>query len=46
MTLLIEKDGKTREVPLKLRFDTPIEVEYYLHGGIMPYVLRKSSKRN
>lgn len=44
ITLLIEKDGKTRQVPLKLRFDTPIEVDYYLHGGIMPYVLRKKNK--
>jgi len=34
------KDGSRREVPLKLRIDTPIEVDYYNHGGIMPYVLR------
>ncbi len=34
------KDGSTREVPLLLRIDTPIEVDYYLHGGILPYVLR------
>ncbi len=32
--------GARREVPLKLRIDTPIEVEYYRHGGILPYVLR------
>jgi aconitate hydratase len=24
-----------------LRIDTPIEVEYYQHGGILPYVLRR-----
>jgi aconitate hydratase len=24
-----------------LRIDTPIEVEYYVHGGILPYVLRQ-----
>jgi aconitate hydratase len=24
-----------------LRIDTPIEVEYYLNGGILPYVLRQ-----
>jgi len=24
-----------------LRIDTPIEVDYYLHGGILPYVLRE-----
>jgi aconitate hydratase len=41
ITLVIEHQGKTREVPLKLRLDTPVEVEYYKHGGIMPYVLRQ-----
>jgi aconitate hydratase len=45
ITLVIEHQGKTREVPLTLRFDTPIEVEYYKHGGIMPYVLRQIIKR-
>jgi aconitate hydratase len=35
------KDGTTQEVPLTLRIDTPIEVDYYLHGGILPYVLRE-----
>ncbi len=30
-----------RRVPLILRIDTPIEVEYYRHGGILPYVLRQ-----
>ncbi len=34
-------DGTRREVPLKLRIDTAIEVEYYRHGGILPYVLRQ-----
>jgi len=29
------------EAPLWLRIDTPIEVEYYRHGGILPYVLRE-----
>ena len=24
-----------------LRIDTPIEVDYYLHGGILPFVLRE-----
>ena len=35
------KDGKTEQVALKLRIDTPIEVDYYTHGGILPYVLRE-----
>ena len=35
------KDGKIDQVPLALRIDTPIEVDYYAHGGILPYVLRE-----
>jgi len=34
-------DGKIEIVPLVLRIDTPIEVDYYQHGGILPYVLRQ-----
>jgi aconitate hydratase len=33
--------GEREEVPLILRIDTPIEIDYYLHGGILPYVLRQ-----
>jgi aconitate hydratase len=33
--------GSTRHVPVTLRIDTAIEVEYYRHGGILPYVLRQ-----
>jgi aconitate hydratase len=39
----LEIDGK-KKVKLKVRIDTPIEVEYYRHGGIMPYVLRQLLK--
>jgi aconitate hydratase len=35
------QDGKTRSVSVKLRIDTPIEVDYYRHGGILPFVLRQ-----
>ncbi len=35
------KDGSSQQVPLTLRIDTPIKVDYYLHGGILPYVLRE-----
>jgi aconitate hydratase len=35
------KDGSSQRVPLLLRIDTPIEVDYYLHGGILPFVLRE-----
>ncbi len=42
VTLVIRrKDGSAQRVPLLLRIDTPIEVDYYLHGGILPYVLRE-----
>ena len=34
-------DGTQREVMLQLRVDTPIEVDYLRHGGILPYVLRE-----
>jgi aconitate hydratase len=34
-------DGKQDEVPVIIRIDTPIEVEYYRGGGILPYVLRQ-----
>jgi aconitate hydratase len=35
------KDGTTREVPVLCRIDTPIEVDYYKGGGILPFVLRE-----
>ncbi|MFL6373330.1 MAG: aconitate hydratase AcnA, partial [Pyrinomonadaceae bacterium] len=34
-------DGKTTNLPLTLRIDTPIEIEYYKNGGILPFVLRQ-----
>jgi aconitate hydratase len=41
VTLVIHrKDGKSQRVPVLLRIDTPIEVDYYKHGGILPFVLR------
>jgi aconitate hydratase len=42
VTLVIRRaDGKTQEVPVTLRIDTPIEIEYFRHGGILPFVLRQ-----
>ncbi|HKQ29899.1 MAG TPA: aconitate hydratase [Burkholderiales bacterium] len=42
VTLVIRrKDGSTQNVQLLLRIDTPIEVDYYKHGGILPYLLRE-----
>jgi aconitate hydratase len=41
-TLVITKaDGSKREVAVTLRIDTAIEVDYYKHGGILPFVLRQ-----
>ncbi len=34
-------DGSTKEFRAKVRIDTPVELEYYRHGGILPAVLRK-----
>ncbi len=36
-----KSDGRVIEFKVKARLDTPIEVEYYRHGGILQYVLRK-----
>ncbi len=42
LTLVIHRnDGSTQEVEVTLRIDTPIEVDYYQHGGILPFVLRQ-----
>jgi aconitate hydratase len=35
------KGGETLDVPVRCRIDTPIEIDYYQHGGILPYVLRQ-----
>lgn len=42
VTLVVhEPNGATRRIALRLRIDTPIEVDYYRHGGILPFVLRQ-----
>ena len=33
--------GRVETMPVTCRIDTPVEVEYYQHGGILPYVLRQ-----
>ncbi len=41
-TLVIHRaDGSSQDVKVLLRIDTPIEVDYYKHGGILPFVLRQ-----
>ena len=42
VTLIIHReDGSSQEVKLLCRIDTAIEVDYFKHGGILPYVLRE-----
>jgi aconitate hydratase len=42
VTLVIHRaSGEAEQVPVILRIDTPIEIDYYHHGGILPYVLRQ-----
>lgn len=42
LTLRIRRaNGETLEIPVRCRIDTPIEVDYFRHGGILPYVLRQ-----
>jgi aconitate hydratase len=42
LTLVVTgADGTRRELKVKSRIDTPVEVDYYRHGGILPYVLRE-----
>jgi aconitate hydratase len=38
---ITRKDGGVEDVPVRCRIDTPIEIDYYQHGGILPYVLRQ-----
>jgi aconitate hydratase len=38
---ITRKDGSTQDVNVKVRIDTPIEVDYYRHGGILPFILRQ-----
>jgi aconitate hydratase len=42
VTLVVHRvNGAKEEVQVTLRIDTPIELDYYQHGGILPYVLRQ-----
>jgi aconitate hydratase len=38
---ITQSDGRKVEITVKLRIDTAIEIDYYKHGGILPYVLRE-----
>ncbi len=41
MLVIRDEAGNRREIGLQCRIDTAVEVDYYRHGGILPYVLRK-----
>mgnify|MGYP000007271219 CR=1 FL=1 len=41
LLVITDANGQRREVPVTLRIDTAIEVDYYKHGGILPFVLRQ-----
>jgi aconitate hydratase len=42
LTLRVTRaSGKAEEIPVTCRIDTPIEIDYYQHGGILPFVLRQ-----
>jgi aconitate hydratase len=47
LTLRIHhQSGLVEMVPVRCRIDTPIEIDYYQHGGILPYVLRQIVARH
>ena len=37
----VRDDGSAVEFAGRVRIDTPMEAEYYRHGGILPFVLRQ-----
>ena len=43
---ITRKNGEVLDVPVRCRIDTPIEIDYYQHGGILPYVLRQIVAKN
>ncbi|MCX6956608.1 MAG: aconitate hydratase AcnA [Verrucomicrobia bacterium] len=43
---ITRKNGEVLDVPVRCRIDTPIEIDYYQHGGILPYVLRQIIAKN
>ena len=43
---ITRKSGEVEHVPVRCRIDTPIEIDYYQHGGILPYVLRQIVAKN
>lgn len=47
LTLRItRKNGESSDIAVRCRIDTPIEIDYYQHGGILHYVLRQIVARS
>ena len=46
MLRITRKNGEVQDVSVRCRIDTPIEIDYYQHGGILHYVLRQIVARN
>jgi aconitate hydratase len=44
LTVRAAGDGAQKQFSVRVRIDTPQELQYYLHGGILPYVLRNLLK--
>jgi aconitate hydratase len=38
---ITRQGGQVEDVPVRCRIDTAIEIDYYQHGGILPFVLRQ-----
>ncbi len=38
---ITRRNGKVEDITVRCRIDTPIEIDYYQHGGILPFVLRQ-----
>ncbi len=43
---ITRQNGAVEDVTVRCRIDTPIEIDYYQHGGILPYVLRQIVSQN
>ena len=47
LTLRVTRaNGSVEEHAVRCRIDTPIEIEYFQHGGILPYVLRQLMRKS
>jgi len=45
LTVTAQGPAETRKFNVRARIDTPVELAYYQHGGILPYVLRQLTSR-